>query len=72
MSPKKQARKAAHNTAANKKRSRGFTEPDRSMTKRQQSGPGNRQRCVRVDAGAGLGPHHQVCSGAGLEGGSLG
>ncbi len=33
MSPKKQARKAAHNPAANKKRSRGFTDEERAAMK---------------------------------------
>ena len=33
MSPKKQARKSARNTAANKKRSRGFTDEERAAMK---------------------------------------
>ena len=33
MSPKKQARKGANNAAANKKRSRGFTDEERAAMK---------------------------------------
>ncbi len=38
MSPKKQARKSARNTAANKKRSRGFTDEERAAMK-ERAGP---------------------------------